>query len=416
MVDHRPTHVRKAHTGLQTPNVPQVSTGKLSRGSPAWRLLSAVAGATWIPMTLSPEGQETTAVAAYGSAASSQRSLVLVAGSGRSGTSLFAGILQRFGFHVPLPEVPADDSNPRGFAESQWVVDLHARLLERARVQVSDARPAAWARTADVCLDDAVERQLRTWLAGHFEEAEHILIKDPRLSWFLPLWRRCAEEIGVSPRFVTMLRHPAAVVESKRKWYGTWQGDVSRTAGWINQTLFTERATRDAPRVFVRYDDLLEDWTRTVGAVGEALDLAIIRDAPATSMRSIHDFVDRTLSRSSASWDESGIPTPLRTLADEVWELVSSLAADDADSAATVDDLEAVRASYIAFYEEAEAIVQSSIQAAVREGPRAGDWRGPTSSLQRIARLVPKRYRRRVPLRWRATVVRAFDRTSLSRR
>jgi hypothetical protein len=353
-------------------------------------------------------------VAAEGATPLSQRSLVLVAGSGRSGTSLFGGILQRFGFHVPQPEVPADDTNPRGFAESQWVVDFHTRLLERARVQVSDARPAAWARTADVCLDDGVDGELRTWLAGQLREADHILIKDPRLSWFLPLWRRCAEEIGVSPRFVTMLRHPAAVIESKRKWYGTWQGDVSRTAGWINQTLFTERATREAPRVFVRYDDLLEDWTRTVGAVGEALDLAIIRDAPASSMRSIHDFVDRSLSRSSMNWEESGIPTPLRTQADEVWELMSRLTADDADPRATVDDLEAVRASYIAFYEEAEAIVQSSIQAAVREGPR--DGRGPTSSLQRIARLVPRRYRRRVPLRWRATVVRAFDRTSLSRR
>ena len=76
------------------------------------------------------------------------RSLVLVAGSGRSGTSLFSGILQRLGCHVPQPEVPADATNPRGFAESQWVVDFHTRLLRAARVQVSDARPAAWALTA----------------------------------------------------------------------------------------------------------------------------------------------------------------------------------------------------------------------------------------------------------------------------
>ena len=76
------------------------------------------------------------------------RSLVLVAGSGRSGTSLFSGILQRLGYHVPQPEVPADATNPRGFAESQWVVDFHTRLLRAARVQVSDARPAAWALTA----------------------------------------------------------------------------------------------------------------------------------------------------------------------------------------------------------------------------------------------------------------------------
>ena len=67
---------------------------------------------------------------------------MVVAGSGRSGTSLFSGVLQRLGYHVPQPEVPADPTNPRGFAESQWVVDFHTRLLRAAGVQVSDARPA----------------------------------------------------------------------------------------------------------------------------------------------------------------------------------------------------------------------------------------------------------------------------------
>ena len=152
------------------------------------------------------------------------RSLVLVAGSGRSGTSLVSGILQRLGYHVPAPEVPADDTNPRGFAESQWVVDFHTALLKRVRVQVSDARPAAWAITADVCLEEEVQQQLRTWLEQQYREADHVLIKDPRLSWFLPLWQRCAEAIGVSPRFVTMLRHPAAVVDSKQRSYGGLAG------------------------------------------------------------------------------------------------------------------------------------------------------------------------------------------------
>ena len=112
------------------------------------------------------------------------RSLVLVAGSGRSGTSLFSGILQRLGCHVPQPEVPADATNPRGFAESQWVVDFHTRLLRSARVQVSDARPAAWALTAEAGLDDAVRDELRRWLAGQFGVAPALIVKDPRLSWY----------------------------------------------------------------------------------------------------------------------------------------------------------------------------------------------------------------------------------------
>src|ERR687886_233510 len=116
------------------------------------------------------------------SSRASTRSLVLVASSGRSGTSLMSGTLQRLGFHVPAPEVPADETNPRGFAESQWVVDFHTRLLRRAGVQLSDARPVAWALTAEVALDEAVASELGGWLARQFAVSPHLVIKDPRLS------------------------------------------------------------------------------------------------------------------------------------------------------------------------------------------------------------------------------------------
>src|SRR6187551_1860068 len=115
-------------------------------------------------MGLSVEEQKTVQVAADSAATPARRSLVLVAGSGRSGTSLFTGILQRLGFYVPQPEVPADATNPRGFAESQWVVDFHTRLLAKAAVQVSDARPTAWSYTAEAALDEGAHEELGSWL------------------------------------------------------------------------------------------------------------------------------------------------------------------------------------------------------------------------------------------------------------
>jgi hypothetical protein len=340
--------------------------------------------------------------------AASPRTLLLVAGSGRSGTSLFTGILARLGFRVPQPEVAADSTNPRGFSESKWVVDFHTRLLERAGVQVADARPSAWALTANIALDELVKRELRAWLEEQFQQSGHVIIKDPRLSWFLPLWRTCAEEVGVTARFATVVRHPAAVVESKQRSYGNWQGEVDRTAAWVNQSLFTERATRDHPRAVVRYQDLLDDWTRTVARVGEELDLAVVRDASAQAIVQVHEFVDQSLSRSRATWDDLEIPDRLRTLADEVWDLMSGLAEDGAAAdPAAVERFEEARAAYLELYEDAEAIAQSSIVAA-RRRPRQ-------SSVVRIARWVPKRYRQKVPRRWRITVARALDRSGPSK-
>jgi hypothetical protein len=365
-------------------------------------------------MATTPAEREDVTTAEPEARPSSRRALVLVVGSGRSGTSLFTGILQRLGFYVPQPEVPADETNPRGFAESQWVVDFHTRLLRRARVEMSDGRPGAWAEMAQTSLDSGVQRELRGWLRKQFHKGENVVIKDPRLSWFLPLWRRSAEDVSVSPGSVTVLRHPAAVVQSKQRSYGGWQGDVSRTAGWLNQILFTERATRDTRRVFVRHDELLEDWTRAVGRVGETLDLDLIRTVPASSVVRVHEFVDHSLTRSRANWDDFDLPAALREQADEVWELLCRLV-DDPTAGEVTGALDAARAAYVELYEDAEAIARSSIVAGRRtrsQEPSGVKARG----IRFAARVFPKRYRHKVPVRWRRRLRGTLERSGTGAR
>ena len=85
----------------------------------------------------------------------SSRRVVFVVGSGRSGTSTMSGTLQTLGLHVPQPEVAADATNPKGFGEPQWVVDLHTELLaaqqrpglRRPPACVARRRPAPAATT-----------------------------------------------------------------------------------------------------------------------------------------------------------------------------------------------------------------------------------------------------------------------------
>jgi len=309
---------------------------------------------------------------------------------------------------VPQPEVPADSTNPRGFAESQWVVDFHSRWLRRAGVQPSDARPGAWSLVAETTLDEGVVGEVASWLGKQFRQADHIVIKDPRLLWFIPLWRRAAEKVGVAPKVASVLRHPASVVDSKQRSYGAWQGEVARTAGWINQTLFTERATREMPRVFVRHEDLLDDWPRVVGRAAEVLGLAVVTDAPTSKLRDAHAFLDRGLVRSRSDWPEDlAMPAGLHAQAEDVWELVSQLA--DEDGGALNDQLDAARARYIDFYADAEMIAQSSIIAARRARPPASR-RAATNAVKFVSKRVPQRYKHRIPPRLRTRILRVLHR------
>ena len=327
---------------------------------------------------------------------SDDRRLVLVVGVGRSGTSLLTGVLGQLGFKIPQPEVQADDTNPRGFGEPRWVVDFHTRLLRRRSVTVNDSRPAAWDLTWDV--DDATVATARDWLANELAQGEEVVVKDPRTVWFLPLWARAARDLGVAPSYVTMLRHPAEVLTSARKSYGDWQSEASRAAAWLNVTLETEHATRADRRAFVRYENLMADWQAEVGRVGELLDLPLLTSGlPAERVAAVNEFVDPTLHRNRVDWDDVDVAASVRELGERVWQQAQPLAEPGGDTPTVHKALDELRDEFRALYAETEAIAQSSIGAARREGKRSGRKKAPPASLRvRVARKIPKRHRKRI--------------------
>ena len=301
------------------------------------------------------------------------RRLVFVVGSGRSGTSTMCGTLQTLGVHVPQPEVMADDTNPKGFGEPQWVVDFHDELLKRCQVQVSDARPSAWFEAGKLATVDELRDRLHAWVDQQFAEGgQELVVKDPRLSWFLGLWRGAAIRAGATPSYITMLRPVTEVVGSKQLYYSARFGEVSRTAAWVNMMLHTERATRDGVRAFVRYHDLLSDWTVPLFEIGEHFDLTSVKTASANDIRKVHNFIDPSLRRVSATWDDLQVPPRLREVADETWQALDSMAEPGGDTAEVRQTLDDLRAAYADLYDEAEALAQSSVLAARRSHRPAG--------------------------------------------
>jgi hypothetical protein len=310
-----------------------------------------------------------------------QRRAVLIVGSGRSGSSALAGTLQRLGLQVPSPEVPPDATNPRGFAESQWVVDFHTRLLKRSNVRVADARPKAWLQAARMSTNEAVREELAAWLDAQYDEpgVHELVIKDPRLSWFLGLWRAAGLRTGVEESYAISLRSPTEVVGSKQHYYAGQTSESSRMASWVNHMLHTERATRGDRRFFLRYDALLDDWTSPVYALGEALGLESVTGASARGIRRVHDFLDPGLRRVRTTWDDIDVPKSLRELAEETWDVLCLLAEVDTPQSPSYAALDDLRDRYAQLYHEAEAITQSTAAAARRRRPAPGEG-GPAAA------------------------------------
>jgi hypothetical protein len=82
----------------------------------------------------------------------------------------------------------------------------------------------------------------------------------------------------------------------------------------------------------------------------------------------VHQFIDPDLKRVRSTWDDVEVPSRLQELAEETWTALSKLAEPGGDTTDVHALLDEVREGYVAFYDEAEAVAQSSVIAARRVG------------------------------------------------
>ena len=292
--------------------------------------------------------------------------LVLVSGSGRSGTSSLAGSLKRLGLHVPQPEVEASETNPRGFYEPQWVIDFHKRHLKELALFNIDSRPGAVDLVAAHVASGVPTAELREWLAGQLAAPERgdaqIVVKDPHAFWFAQVWELVTAELGADLRWLTALRHPAEVVGSRDIAYLSSQSDdlrltkeTSNVAGWVHAALLTEKVGRGTKRSFVRYTDLLADWRAALAPVQQQLELELNTDLTSKDHHPVDDFIEPSMRKSTVTWDDVRTPEWLRDMAEEVWQLLGVLT-DEPHDEGTLQRLDEIHDDYTASYADAVAL------------------------------------------------------------
>lgn len=293
--------------------------------------------------------------------------LVLVTGTGRSGTSTMAGTLHHLGLSVPGPYLGSNDSNPQGFYESRWSVRFHRRITTAAGINDVDARPEALAMARAV-VDDRLTDRLRAFLAQQTAAHEQVVVKDPRSVWAHEVWRTVAAELGLALRYVSMLRHPAEVVGSRTTYYSATDDERERRsyqtcqlARWINNSLVNEQQTRGHPRAFVPYSALLEDWRPVMASLADDLQLTYDVDVAGGEPSPVDTFIDPALRRHRITWDDLDLPERLTGIGQGVWEDLLALAtAHGADTRASAD-LDRLAERYGALFQESADIAQDAI-------------------------------------------------------
>src|SRR5689334_6627784 len=129
----------------------------------------------------------------------------------RSGTSVVARGLNMLGAALGPEEklMPAKPDNPEGFWESLDVAQLHDDMFSHfeRRWDYPPILEDGWQN--DDSMDDFVLR-MRGIVDSHFASAETGVWKDPRGSFFMPLWRKAVPIAGT----MLCLRWPDDVARS----------------------------------------------------------------------------------------------------------------------------------------------------------------------------------------------------------
>jgi len=250
------------------------------------------------------------------------RDVILVLGMHRSGTSAFAGTLACLGLALPARLMAADTANASGYFESWELASLHNAMLRTAKSRWDDWSPIAddWfaERTARGFAGRIVE-----FLDREFAGAANFVIKDPRICRVVPVWRDALARFGANPHVVLPLRHPVAVAQSLMARDGFLPAESYLL--WLRHILDAERATRDLPRVFVSFDDLVGDWRGTVDAIAARFGISWPRSM-SEAAPNIERFLDPRLRHHLPLEGRAGVAdrTTLFTL--EAWELLGELA------------------------------------------------------------------------------------------
>jgi len=194
----------------------------------------------------------------------------LVLGMHRSGTSAMTQVLSLAGAQLPNNVMPGAGHNAQGYFEPWRIALFNDERLRAAGSAWDDifafpcpqvAEAAAWrGRAASLFAEEYAGRRFP-------------LVKDPRVTVLLPLWRDVFAAAGLCMRCVVPVRHPLAVAGSLTRRDGF--APQKSVLLWSAYMLAAEAYSRDLPRAFVAYDQLLGDWRSQVARIEHAHGAAL---------------------------------------------------------------------------------------------------------------------------------------------
>ena len=191
-----------------------------------------------------------------------KESPIIVLGVERSGTSVVAEMIHRWGAYAGEPEKlhAADEYCPRGYWEYLPLWELLADLGEFT----SGATwwdPNFQERMKEKASDPRYKKKALVLLSEMRQEGRPWFWKDPALCHFLPFWK----QLWCDPLYVITVRHPLDTAVSWQRFImpPKLEGNVSfiptNLLRWQHMMIQILEHTGSARRIFIAYEEVLRE-------------------------------------------------------------------------------------------------------------------------------------------------------------
>ncbi|HTV48116.1 MAG TPA: sulfotransferase [Phycisphaerae bacterium] len=203
---------------------------------------------------------------------SSSKSVFLVLGCPRSGTSAITRCLPVFGANLFGQLMGPSQTNNRGHWENIDVHKINEQLMALSGVEdISSGSINPEELSKKSFYPELLSRAVEELNSG-FRTSDDVGIKNPRCALYLFFWQDVIRRVGARDRYIIAVRNPRSVVHSLRAFM-----QVRRLLGyalWLEHTVRAVQDTFGKPRVVVAYEDLLEDPVLQVQRIGRELGIS----------------------------------------------------------------------------------------------------------------------------------------------
>ena len=183
-------------------------------------------------------------------------------------------VLSLCGARLPEPLLGASESNLTGHWEPIAAININNAFLSRHGASWYDPT----LRLQREIIFPAQEReafieQIRAFIE-RCDAGPLLVIKEPRIAALAEFWFEASRRASMTARVVIPIRHPDQVAAS----LGARDGISAELSNvlWLKYNFLAERSSRETPRIFVEYLNLLKDWRKEIGRISErfAVDLS----------------------------------------------------------------------------------------------------------------------------------------------